>query len=778
MEKKESIEIIEAREHNLKNISVKIPLNKLTCVTGVSGCGKSSLVYDTIFAESQRNMLEGLSGNLFGQKLMDKPDVKEIKNLRPALDISQNYYNRNPRSTVGTITDISNYLRSLFTVIINHTKAENLSESFFSSNNPIAFCTVCKGTGEQYYVSERLVIPDETKSLSQGAILPYKGKDNSYEYKLLVAIAKRHNIDLEKPFCDLSDQEKNILLYAENTEEYNIRYRTAKGRYKQKKVERKGIIIELKEQLENIETPSVFLSISKYLRKGICSRCHGLKLNEKILSYKVNNLNISEVENLSIIHLIDWLKKTKQEFGKFPISKTVDELIDEMISRADKINQLRIEYLSLSRSVTTLSGGEIQRVRLASQLSCSLKGLLYIFDEPCKGLHYRDIQSIINATHTLVDEGNTVIAIEHNKQYIRSADQVLRLGPVGGPEGGYVISETNRELKKLKKDQHVQKIFKHRITINGISIHNIHNQSISFPVGGITCITGVSGSGKSSLLEAISTAKIKNSEYFKSINGISYISKIISVDQKSIGKTSRSTCISYLDIYDDIRKLLVQTKKAAEANLQPSDFSINVKGGRCECCQGTGLKRIELKYLPDTYIRCPECNGKRFNEKVLSVKYKGLNITEILDSTVDQLLSVFSEQESIYNKLLCMNKMGLGYIKLGQMSMSLSGGEAQRIKLAKALGKRNTKALFLLDEPTSGIDSEDIEKLIDVLEEISRMGNTIVMIEHNLEFANYISDYIIDFGIYAGEKGGNIVACGTSDEIQKNSCSSWYDIKF
>lgn len=774
---KESIEIKNASINNLKNISVSFPIEAFSCVTGVSGCGKSSLVYDTIYAESQRNFLESMSGNMYGQKLMDKPAVESISNLRPALNVSQNYFNTNPRSTVGTITDISYYLRTIFALVSNVEKNTNYSESSFSPNNPSACCIFCKGLGEEYVISENAVIPDESKTLAKGAILYYKGKADSVEYRTLEAICDRYNIDINKKYSDLTKKEKDILLYRKEDEDFSLKFRTPKGRYKQKVIHSKGAMVELEEQRIKMDQASVFAAISKYLNKQPCSHCHGSKLDEKVLKFKVNGKNIADVEGMKLEALLEWCNKTQKLYSKKNISKQVEQLMNQICNKLQKLVELKVGYLSLNRSIPSLSGGEIQRIRIATQLTCSLKGLLYILDEPCKGLHAKDIRVVINATKQLVNEHNTVIAIEHNKQYISSADRIVELGPEGGPNGGYIVSETNSPQKfTYNVSFNKGRDFDGFLAVEGISYHNIINQSVKVPVGALTCVTGVSGSGKSSLVKVIAESFSSKSNYYcKKVKGRNLIKHIEVVDQKPIGKTPRSTVISYLGIYDDIRTLFSKTIAAEEYGLTPADFSMNVKGGRCEECQGTGRKRIELTYLPETYIICPSCGGKRFNSQVLQAEYKGYSINDILESTIEDIINVFIDSATIYNKLHCMIDIGLGYVKLGQMSMNLSGGEAQRIKLAKALGNgMGSSNLYILDEPTSGLNDKDIAKLQGILNELRNNGNTILIIEHNPEFVMENAEYLIDFGCYGGDLGGKIIEQGDVKTVFNNPQSSWY----
>lgn len=779
VEKKENIIIVNATEHNLKNISVKIPLEAFTCVTGVSGCGKSSLVYDTIYAESQREFLEGISGNLYGQKLMDKPAVGDIENLRPALNVAQSYYNYNPRSTVGTLTDISHYLRTLFALAISNKEGEYYSENFFSSNNPESCCPKCKGLGEEYYVSEKLVVPDPNKSLKKGAIIPYKGKSTSVEVRLLEAICDEYGIDQNTPFNKLSKNERDILLYREKEEIFHLRFKTPKGRLKDKDIRSKGIVAELNEQLNYIDIPSTFAAISKYLAKRECSCCQGTRLKPEVLDKRICGRNIADVESLTMPEFCDWIDSVVNEYHGKNITYQISQLAGQMKKRAGKMQELHIGYISLDRTIPSLSGGEVQRIRIANQLNCSLRGLLYILDEPCRGLHIRDISGIAQATEELVKNQNTVIAIEHNKQYISHADKIIELGPAGGPKGGYIISE-GKTKENLSYSIHFKPEIKYDnfLRFKEINYHNIHGINASFPIGALTCVTGISGSGKSSFMDVVEDCfNPRGEELVEDVEGLDKISKVVKVNQQPIGKTPRSTVISYLEIYDTIRNIYANEPKAVELGLTASDFSMNVAGGRCECCQGTGYQKIVLTYLPDSFVKCPECNGKRFNDTVLSVKHKGLSITDVLDSSVEDIITIFDDTPSVYEILSCMIKIGLGYVKLGQMSMNLSGGEAQRIKLAKALGSKTSgRNLYLLDEPTSGLSDVDISKLSNILAELCNGGETLLIIEHNIEFVANNADYVLDFGNYAGEKGGKIVSCGTAKEVFNDKNSSWYRI--
>lgn len=775
----EKIIIKDAYENNLKHIDVDIPLSAFTCVTGCSGCGKSSLVFDTIYAESQRGFLEGMTGNIYGQKLMDKPKVGTIENLHPALNISQNYYNVNPRSTIGTTTEISYYLRSLF-AILNSNKSDNVSESIFSSNNPKSFCPHCSGLGIETVVSKNLLIPDEDKTLKDGAIVFFKGSAESKEQKYLEALCEHYGIDISKKVSELTEKELYILLYSDDKIKYKLSYKEGKRR-KSHFVFLQGAVSAIMERVTQTDNTMSTAVYTKYMEDVPCHVCGGAKLRREVLDYKINGLNYYEVENMELSALNTWF----MEFNYDKVLKTKKELVSQLNSsilrKIRSLIQLNVGYLCLNRTIPSLSGGERQRIRIATQLTCPLKGLIYILDEPCKGLHYRDIKSIIQSTRELIDNDNTVIAIEHNKQYIASADNVIQLGPVGGPKGGYII-----DVKSKKSDYKYKLSFKDSkesqkyIAINDINFRNIKHQDVYIPIGAITCITGVSGSGKTTLTSVISSCfERKNSTHCKSFDSGSAIKRVLKVNQAPIGKTPRSTIVSYLEIYDEIRILFSKTDSAKKGKISASSFSMNVKGGRCECCQGTGLQKIELNYLPSSYITCPECNGKRFLDKILSVTYNGKNIQEVLEAPISDIIEIFKDTNKVYSVLSSMIELGLGYLKLGQMSMNLSGGEAQRIKLAKALGTSSKgHNLYILDEPTSGLNESDIERFERILLSLQENGDTIIIVEHNIEFIAKISDYIIDFGTVGGNAGGRVAAQGKPKDVFNSKESSLYNPDF
>lgn len=773
----EKIIIRDAHENNLKHIDLEIPLNAFTCVTGCSGCGKSSLVFDTIYAESQRGFLEGMTGNLYGQKLMNKPKVGLIENLKPALNISQNYYNVNPRSTIGTSTEISYYLRSLFSVV-HSTHEAIVAENIFSSNNPKAFCPHCLGLGIETTISEHLLIPDREKRLIDGAILFFKGPTDSKEQNYLCALCETYNIDIYKKASELSKAELQILLYSDEKIKYKLTYKEGK-RKKQHYVFLQGAISAIKDKLQHLDVTSSSTAYSKFMEEVPCHVCNGAKLKQSTLDYEINGLNYYQVESLELNNLYQWLNSF--DYNQIPLSKKelAAQLIDSMLRKIKSLIELNVGYLFLNRAIPTLSGGERQRVRIATQLNCALKGITYILDEPCKGLHYRDIGSIIRSTRDLIEKGNTVIAIEHNKQYIASADNIVELGPVGGPNGGYIVfnGKTNTAYRyhlDFKSSTDFQDYFE----LKNVCFRNISGQSVKIPLGGITCITGVSGSGKSSLATVIAKCfNQKSNVNCEGFIGSSKIKRVIEVNQAPIGKTPRSTIVSYLEIFDEIRALFAGTADAKKAKYSASMFSMNVSGGRCECCQGTGLQKIELNYLPNSYILCPECEGKRYGEKILSVRYREKNIQEVLDAPITDVIELFEDHKKIHSVLESMVRLGLGYLKLGQMSMNLSGGEAQRIKLAKALGASSGgHNLYILDEPTSGLNDTDIERFESILKSLQNNNETIIIIEHNIEFIARMSDYIVDFGNHGGNAGGKIVAQGNPKSVFGNKDSSLYSL--
>ena len=777
VEKSRNIEISGARENNLKNIYVSIPTDKLVCVTGVSGCGKSSLVYDTIYAESRRVLFESMAINLFGQKLLEKPDVDSIENLRPTICLAQNFYNRNPRSTVGTISEISRYLRNLFSLSTQGKYKPN----DFSPNNPSWFCPYCQGTGEEYGVAMSKLIPNDEKTLAQGAVLLYSGADSSCEMQLLKAFCAKKNINMNTPLNQLPIEQREAILYSEQDGPYDIIYKTTKGRRKLKSECFYGAVARIELDLLNVSAKSVFLHIQKYLKLQPCRICNGKKLSKKILDITISGMNIIDLEQLSVVEIKSWCDGylKKQEASK---NVEFQFLISTMQKCLDVLIQLDLSYLSLSRSAPSLSSGEIQRLRVASYLSNSLIGLLYIFDEPCKGLHPINIKKIIVAAKNLVLNGNSVIAIEHNKQFLLESEYIIELGPHAGPRGGEIIWEGpfNKNKKPGVSFKDIVLNDETSLVFHDINFRTIKNQTLKIPVNQLTCITGVSGSGKSSLAYVIMQSLTKKDlSLCRGIDNAKKISGIDFINQSPIGKTSRSTVVSYLGIYDLIRDYFAASDDAKSAHLTPSHFSMNLAGGRCETCQGTGRIKVNLDYLPETYITCETCGGQRFSERILNIRCNGMNINDVLSKEIDMLLSSFTEIPAVFVMLSCLCEMGLGYLKLGQMSMDISGGEAQRIKLAKILGKKNKRhQLYILDEPTSGLARSDIDKVEKVFNAILASGNTLAIIEHNIEFIVKNANYIVDFGCKAGKDGGEIVFQGLPKNAFVTPKSSWYGLEY
>ena len=590
----EKIIIKNAYENNLKHLNLEIPLNEFTCVTGCSGCGKSSLVFETIYAESQRAFLEGMTGNIYGQKLMNKPKVGSIENLRPALNISQNYYNVNPRSTIGTTTEISYYLRSLF-AIVNSDQASSVSEKLFSSNNPKSFCPHCAGLGVETVVSESLLIPDRDVTLRDGAILYFKGSPESKEQKYLEALCEHYGIDIDKTVSQLSNDELHQLLYADDQIRYKLAYKEGKRR-KQHYVMLRGAVPAILERTSGGDSSAPSIVYAKYMEEIPCHVCGGAKLRKEVLEYKIGGLNYDDIESMELTGLYSWMKNFKDDRISLSKKELVGQLINSILCKLSVLIQLDVGYLCLNRSIPTLSGGERQRVRIAIQLTCSLKGLIYILDEPCKGLHYRDITKIVKATKDLIHRGNTVIAIEHNKQYISSSDCIVELGPVGGPDGGYLISQSSMPPKTeyqlaFKQTLKAQDYFE----VNNINFRNIHGQNARFPIGGITCITGVSGSGKSTLASVVARYfSRKSDKTYCTVQGGKNIRRVIQVNQAPIGKTPRSTVVSYLEIFDEIRMLFSKTDTAKQMKIDASSFSMNVKVDAVSAAKAQAFRRLNL----------------------------------------------------------------------------------------------------------------------------------------------------------------------------------------
>ncbi|MCP3873673.1 MAG: excinuclease ABC subunit UvrA [Desulfobacteraceae bacterium] len=915
-----------AREHNLKNIDVEIPRNSLTVITGLSGSGKSTLAFDTLYAEGQRRYVESLSTyarQFLGQ--MDKPDVDAIIGLSPAISIEQKTASHNPRSTVGTVTEIYDYLRLLYArigksycykcsapissmsidqitdrvmdldekskimilaplirgqkgsheklfakikkdgfarvrvdnetfLIDDITKLEKnkkhtievvidrlilklgiekrLSDSLelalalsdglvtilnltcneetlfsekasclkcgisypeftpasFSFNSPQGACPECDGLGAVTQFDPDLIVPDQTVSLRQGAMLPWQNRDSVQFMEFLDALVTHYKEDIYTPFKELSPKFQQVLLYGSGKEEISFYVERMDKKIVYKKAF-EGVIPNLKRRY--LETDSSYMreELKKFINFRTCSFCNGTRLNKASGSVRVGEKRIWEVTCLSIQYSIRHITSLKLNDKDQIISASI---IKELTQRLGFLENVGLEYLTLDRSAATLSGGESQRIRLATQIGSKLTGVLYVLDEPSIGLHQKDNTRLLTTLMNLRDLGNTVLVVEHDEETIRSSDHVIDIGPAAGINGGNVVfSGTPEELLKNKASltglylsgkmsimipKKRRKGSGKSITIHEASSNNLKSIDAIFHLECFTCVTGVSGSGKSTLvlstLYQILANRInrsrKSTGIYEKITGIEHIDKVVHIDQSPIGKTPRSNPGTYTQVFNHIRELFSKTRESKARGYKPGRFSFNVKGGRCEACTGDGIIKIEMHFLPDVYVACDICKGKRYNRETLDIKYKDKNIAQVLDMTINQAVIFFENISSIRNKLTTLQEVGLGYIKLGQAATTLSGGEAQRIKLAKELSKKGTgKTIYILDEPTTGLHSDDINKLLSVLDKLVDSKNTVVVIEHNLDVIK-CADHIIDLGPEGGDKGGEIVATGTPEEIAKN----------
>lgn len=921
----DKIIIKNARENNLKNINLELPKNKLIVMTGVSGSGKSSLAFDTIYAEGQRRYVESLSAyarQFLGN--MNKPEVDSIEGLSPSISIDQKSTNKNPRSTVGTITEIYDYLRLLFArvgtpycpkhnipvteqsieemtnkvleyevgtrieimapvvhgekgtqkdlleelrkegfvraridgevkdlnddivleknnkhnidVIIDRivikedsrsrifesietsTKMANgkvvinilgdkeivMSENYacplcdfsipeleprlFSFNSPYGACPVCKGLGVNLHIDEDILIPDKNLSIMDGAVASFQsGETLNIAFKKLALVAKHYNIDLYKPVKDLTREELNIILYR-SPDRLDLSLTTRSGSVLKSYDYFEGIITNLERRYMETSSPSIRDWIERYMTELPCPSCHQTRLRDEALSVRVNNKNIYEVTNMSIRDLLIWFDKLKLSKEQTEVSFLV---VKEIKERLTFLKNVGLEYLTLSREAATLSGGEAQRIRLATQIGSRLSGILYVLDEPSIGLHQRDNAKLINSLKEMRDLGNTLIVVEHDTDTMLAADYLVDIGPKAGNEGGYLVAcGTPEEVMKNDKSltgrylngkETIEVPKKRRkgngktIKITGCKENNLKNISVEFPLGKFICVTGVSGSGKSTLVNEILCKALSNKinrskdkpGKFKDIKGIENVDKIVNITQDPIGRTPRSNPATYTGVFDAIRDVFAETKESKIHGYDKSRFSFNVKGGRCEACSGDGVKKIEMHFLPDVYVPCDVCNATRYNKETLKIKFKGLNISEVLDTRVSDALKVFENVPKVYKTLKVMEEVGLGYVALGQNAVTLSGGEASRVKLAKELQKKPTgKSVFILDEPSTGLHQDDIKKLLVILNRIVDNGDTVIVIEHNLDIIKQ-ADYIIDLGPEGGDFGGTIVAKGTPEEVVK-----------
>ena len=924
----ENIVIKGARENNLKNIDLTLPKNKMIVMTGVSGSGKSSLAFDTIYAEGERRYVESLSS--YARQFLggsEKPDVDSIEGLSPAISIDQKTTSKNPRSTVGTVTEIYDYLRLLYARIgvpycpthnipissqsveemtnkileypegtkliimapvIHGEKGEHkdlleklrkdgyvrvrinkesrdlsenieldknikddidvvidrliikegirsrlfeaiesatklakgkviidvmgdkellFSESFacpycnfslpeleprmFSFNAPFGACPECKGLGVNLTIDKDLVIPNKDLSINEGAIVTLSDDQGGIYYKRLKCVCDHYKIDMDKPFKKLTKKEENIVLYG-TTEIIQFNYTTKSGNIYNQKDFYEGIINNL--QRRYMETSSTWIRewLERYMIETTCTKCNGSRLRDEVLSVLINGKNIYEVTCLSIKDLYDFmnnlkLTKEQQEIGKL--------LIEEIKNRLKFLLNVGLEYLTLSRTASTLSGGESQRIRLATQIGSRLTGVLYVLDEPSIGLHQRDNERLIKSLLEMRDLGNTLIVVEHDTDTMLASDYLVDIGPGAGDNGGKVMAAgTPEEVMKNENSitgQYLSgkkciEIPKTRrkgtgkiIEIIGASENNLKNIDVKIPLGTFTCVTGVSGSGKSSLIMQILSKAVSQNLYkskdkpgkYKKIKGLENIDKLVEITQNPIGRTPRSNPATYTGVFDEIRELFTNTKEAKMLGFGKDRFSFNVKGGRCEACRGDGVKKIEMHFLPDVYIPCEVCHGTRYNSETLNIRYKDKNIADVLNMRVHNALTFFENIPKIKNKLQVLEDVGLGYIKLGQSATTLSGGEAARVKLAKELQKRPTgKTLFIMDEPTTGLHMEDIKRLLAIIQKIVDNNDTVIVIEHNLDFIKS-ADYIIDIGPEGGDRGGEVIGTGTPEEITLNKKS-------
>lgn len=921
----EKIIIKGAREHNLKNIDVEIPRNALTVITGLSGSGKSSLAFDTIYAEGQRRYIESLSAyarQFLGQ--LEKPDVDLIEGLSPAISIEQKSTGGNPRSTVGTITEIYDYLRLLFArvgishcyncgkvvkkqtsdqiidniiekfsdkkimifapvvrgrkghyrelfediqkdgflrvrvdnevvelekgykvdrykihnieILIDRLKITDksryrLSESVevalnygngttivsennvdfvfsrdfacsdcgisyqelapnsFSFNSPYGSCKECDGLGEKKEIDLDLIIPDWNKSINEEALEPLGKPRNIWFFNQLEAVAAHFKFDFNTKLIDLNEEQKKILLYG-SSKKIPFTYSFGDGKKAKYMHKFNGLLKYIQNQFENTTSSKIRDWADSYMNTKVCSSCNGGRLKKESLAVLISNKNISEISNLSIERAKGFFLSLKFEGNAQIIAK---QILKEINARLDFLLNVGLDYLTLNRSARSLSGGETQRIRLATQIGSQLSGVLYVLDEPSIGLHQHDNLKLINSLKELRDLGNTVVVVEHDKETIESSDFIVDLGPKAGEHGGeicftghnesikdyslaksltiaYMLSQKSIEVPKERRNGNNQSLF-----IKGAKGNNLQNINVEIPLGKFVAVTGVSGSGKSTLINEtlvnILKKKIYNSKVtpltYDSIEGIEQIDKIIEIDQAPIGRTPRSNPATYTGVFTFIRELYSQLPESKIRGYTPGRFSFNVKGGRCEECQGDGVKKIEMNFLPDVYVHCEECNGKRYNRETLEVLYKTKSINDVLNMTIENALTFFNEHPRIKRYLKSLNDVGLGYIKLGQQATTLSGGEAQRVKLATELSKVSTgKTLYILDEPTTGLHFEDVNILLKVLNKLVEKGNSVIVVEHNLDVIK-VADHIIDLGPGGGEYGGKIIASGTPEDISK-----------
>ena len=930
-EEKKYIRIRGAKEHNLKNIDVDIPRNELVVLTGLSGSGKSSLAFDTIYAEGQRRYMESLSSyarQFLGQ--MEKPNVEKIEGLSPAISIDQKSTNRNPRSTVGTVTEIYDYFRLLYarvgiphcpickkeikkqtvdqivdqimkmpertriqllapvvrgrkgthakvleqarksgyvrvladgnlydlsenieldknkkhdieivvdrivikegiekrltdsietvfeladgimTVDVIDGERINFSQDFacsdcgvsiseieprsFSFNNPFGACPKCLGLGYKMEFDIDLMIPDRKLSIANGAIAVTGWQScndkSSFTYAILKALTERYNFDLETPFEELSEEVQDVIINGTGGEKLKVYYKSQRGQGVYD-VEFEGLIKNVEKRYKETFSENMKEEYESYMRVTPCKECNGQRLKKESLAVTVNDKNISEVTTFSINELMDFMNNLRLSEQQLIIG---EQIIKEIKARLTFLLDVGLDYLCLARATSTLSGGEAQRIRLATQIGSGLVGVVYILDEPSIGLHQRDNDKLLNTLKNLRDLGNSLIVVEHDEDTMFAADYVIDIGPGAGEHGGNVVAAgTAKEIMKVKQSvtgaylsrkksipvPKTRRKYSDVLEVKGARENNLKNIDVKIPIGVMTCVTGVSGSGKSSLVNEIlykslarqlNRARVIPGDH-DTILGVEKLDKVIAIDQSPIGRTQRSNPATYTGVFDLIRDLFAATPDAKAKGYNKGRFSFNVKGGRCEACKGDGIIKIEMHFLPDVYVPCEVCKGKRYNRETLDVKYKGKSIYDVLEMTVEEALKFFENMPMISRKISTLNDVGLSYIRLGQPSTTLSGGEAQRIKLATELSKRSTgRTIYILDEPTTGLHFADVHRLTDILQRLADNGNTVVVIEHNLDVIK-TADYILDMGPEGGAGGGTLIACGTPEEVAENEKS-------
>lgn len=937
------IKVVGAKEHNLKNVSIEIPKNQLVVVTGLSGSGKSSLVFDTVYAEGQRRFIESLSA--YARQFLDmqdKPDVESITGLSPAIAIDQKTTSRNPRSTVGTVTEIYDHFRLLFArigvpfspatgkpiesqsasvmvdkilqlpkktriyllapivrgqkgefrkemmnarkqgfqrikvdgklhdlneilpqldknkkhdieiivdrIVISEDLGNRLADSvetalkisegllyveivslpegaksshkagdflifsekfscpvsgftiteieprLFSFNSPFGACKHCDGLGTELYFSPDLVVEDENLTLRQGAVAVWQGVQERFYQQVLSAMATHYKFSLDVPFKTLPQEIKDKIFYGTGDEEVEIKIEDGLKAIKVKKTF-EGVVNSLKKRFQESESESMRDEMTKFQTARVCNHCHGYRLNEQALSVKIDGLHIGEVSRLSVEKAVEWFEALPKKLTSMQ-NQIAERLLKEVTRRLGFLRNVGLEYLTISREAGTLSGGEAQRIRLASQIGSGLSGVLYVLDEPSIGLHQSDNDKLITTLKNLRDLGNSVIVVEHDEEMMREAQYLIDVGPGAGIHGGEIISAgkpnevindpksiTGQYLsgkKQIEVPKKRRKIDPKRIiTLKGATLNNLKNVTLNLPMRIFAAVSGISGGGKSSLIiktlypalnKILNKTKVVPGPY-EAISGYHFVDKIIEIDQSPIGRTPRSNPCTYVGAFTFIREFYTGLPESKSRGYKVGRFSFNVKGGRCETCQGDGLIKIEMHFLPDVYVRCETCHGKRYNRETLEIKYKGKSISDVLEMTAEDAAEFFQTMPHIYEKFKALCDVGLGYIRIGQSATTLSGGEAQRIKLAKELSRKATgDTLYILDEPTTGLHFEDISKLLKVLHKLVDAGNSILVIEHNLDVLK-TADHIIDVGPCGGEKGGYIVAEGTPEEIAKNKNS-------